>query len=74
MSTPARSEIFHCFRCKKKLDVTHEVNNHVLRYSLSMGGQLMAELIGDIKTELVQAMKTNEYNCEECLGNEVKGG
>ena len=74
MSTSERSEFFRCFGCEKELDATHEVKNHVLRYSRTMGPLLVGVLSKNIETELLDAMKTGRYTCEECLGNETKSG
>jgi hypothetical protein len=56
---------YTCCTCHKALSIGHEVGNHMRRFGLGAMG-----LAGQIRNELVAAMKAGDYTCEACLHNE----
>jgi hypothetical protein len=59
----------YCQECDKILDLDHEVDNNVKRYSGHLNyPQEMLRL--HLKSELQEAITSGEYTCESCLGNE----
>jgi hypothetical protein len=59
----------HCVQCDKILDIEHEIQNNIKRYSNSLN--YPKDLIYvNLKSELTDAITSGDYICEACLGNE----
>lgn len=67
ISTQPKSKVYKCCKCKKTLDIEHEMQNNISRYS-SM--RQLGPLVETIKLELMEAIEKKEYTCEKCLFNE----
>ena len=55
-----------CERCKKTLDIEHELQNNINRLGVAKYGPMMVE---QCRNELMQEIK-KKYTCESCLRNE----
>jgi hypothetical protein len=60
---------YHCDKCDKILDIEHELDNNISRYSGALNyPKEMLKL--HLRSELQEAITNEEYTCEKCLGNE----
>jgi hypothetical protein len=64
----AKTKASTCARCSKALDMSHEVDNHIRRYSETM--PYAVALRGELGRELIEAAASGKYTCEKCLRNE----
>jgi hypothetical protein len=59
----------YCQDCDKILDIDHEIDNNVSRYSGTL--KYPREILRlHLKSELQEVITSGEYTCEACLGNE----
>lgn len=60
---------YYCIKCDKTIDIDHEIDNNIKRYSKSL--RTPVEMLRlNLKSELLETITNGDYTCESCLGNE----